>query len=243
MKKVFLFLLLFLISIIYTANANDSKINMEVKYIQTNLIKGNYKNWIYFNKEEALKKGFSNESIIIWKEITELTNEIIKKFKEKHINKSYSSINSDIDINKYKNLNNFLKTENLKSIKNNNKSLNFDATEICWTFWNPKPTSSAPWKNLYISWVPLSDFLISLWYHETPILWFWWGWTRPQSYESWICWNWSFRDHAIININWYIKIQDYKWFSPRWEPNPEINTYTWPYAAWPAYVYWWHDNY
>lgn len=254
MKKILFITMLILVSIwIVNSNFdNQEKIDSEVQYIQLNLISWDYNNLVKFDLERAKDEWISNEAIEIWLELEKLTNEVINLTKNNIKNNKNSKIEltdsyKDIKFDKYKKINSFFKKtklwKNTSSTLATNKALNFDATEICWSFWNPKPTKWAARKKITISNSLAPAYLTKLWFHNTPTIWFWWGWTRAQSYNSWICWVWSFRDHAIINVNWFINMQDYESFSPRWEPNPEFYTYTWPYAAWPSYVYWWHSNY
>jgi hypothetical protein len=117
---------------------------------------------------------------------------------------------------------------------------------VCGGFLTPRPSRSAtavkfssnnPWNTLY-QWG----------YHPTPDYVAWkvpagGGWTRPQTYRPDMCkWN-SFRDHAWIVPPKTIWEQKYTGWSPNGEPNPEVWNYSpWPYPAWPAYVFFWHQT-
>ncbi len=268
MKKKFIIYLLFCWFIfwnnVYAINSymnntyenNFDKISYEV-YEMQKLFSWNYNDWVIFDVKWAKSKWYSKESIDISIEMEQITNKIIQTSKNNKTNlniennfdieNSSSIIFSNIKLTDYPKFEKFVttikKTDDLETVKqSNNTTLGlFDATEICGSFWNHKPTSAAPWSTQSINSLNQGKtILYASGFHPTSDTYGGW-WTRPQNYESWICGVGSFRDHASINSsNTILYIQDYNGFTPRWEPNPEINTYTWPYAAWPSYVYYWH---
>ena len=110
---------------------------------------------------------------------------------------------------------------------------------VCGGFLTPRPTRAAPWVSMSNN--NPSATLYQWGYHPAPNY-AGGGWTRPQTYRPDMCkWN-SFRDHALIPNSKTIKEQKYTGWSPNGEPNPEVLSYSWPYPAWPAYVYWWHQT-
>jgi len=117
-----------------------------------------------------------------------------------------------------------------------------DAACTCGHWLYPQPNRAAEWK-VYNSSNPAAT-LRSWGYHETSWL-VGGGWTRPQTYYPSRCGYNTYRDHALIRPDGKsLKEQNYAGFTPRGEPNPEFwNSGTWPYPAWPTYVYWWHSNY
>lgn len=110
----------------------------------------------------------------------------------------------------------------------------------CGATWRPRPGSAAPRRSWYSS-NPAAT--LSGWgYHSTPNLGFGGGWTRPHSYSWALCGFDTYRDHANIILPTTILEQLYVGYTPPGEPNPEIyRSGPWPYATWPAYVYWWHE--
>jgi hypothetical protein len=107
----------------------------------------------------------------------------------------------------------------------------------CGWYLDPKPSQAAPWKTLTR---PNPETTLRSWgYHPTPGR-AGGGWTRPQSWRSFSCGHDTFRDHALISGKNKIREQNYTG-SPPGEPNPEVwRSGPWPYADWPAYVFWWH---
>jgi hypothetical protein len=111
----------------------------------------------------------------------------------------------------------------------------------CGSFWSPRPTTGHWWVT---HWTNNPSGTLWAWgYHPTPGL-IGGGWTRPITHAPWVC-GWStFRDHAYIPAWNQIREQNYNGWWPRGEPNPEVyRSGPWPYATWPAYVYWWHQRY
>jgi hypothetical protein len=110
---------------------------------------------------------------------------------------------------------------------------------VCGGFLTPRPTRAAPWVSMSNN--NPSATLYQWGYHPAPNY-AGGGWTRPQTYRPDICKRNSFRDHALIPSSKAIREQKYTGWSPNGEPNPEVSSYSWPYPAWPAYVYWWHQT-
>ncbi len=114
---------------------------------------------------------------------------------------------------------------------------NFWTYRTCGSFGSPRPTVGKRWMT-FNSNDPVGT-LRSWGYHSTPD-WAGGGWTRDQTYASWVCGWRTFRDHAYI-VGSQIREQNYAGWRPRGEPNPELwRVGPWPYSSWPAYVYWWH---
>ena len=116
-----------------------------------------------------------------------------------------------------------------------------DAACSCGHWLFPRPTRAAPWKDKSSS--NAVNTLKSWGYHQTAGY-AGGGWTRDQTYYESRCGKNTFRDHAIVQSSKKFREQNYSGYTPRGEPNPEVlRTGPWPYAAWPAYVEWWHDTY
>lgn len=248
--SVAIFFSLFLIS---TASSNDKlsfdKISNEISEMQS-LFTGNYKEGVVFDLAYAKEYGYSNEAIKISKQLEKLNNKLIFLTKNEILSSkkpNMKSVFSSISLLNYPELSWYMgKMKSKVSSKNINheNTLSTDslsASSICGSFTNPKPTSSAPTQFFTADTAfEAKQYLINLGFHKTPSIGFGGGWTRAQSYESWMCGVGSFRDHAYILNDLGIRIQDYDGFSPRGEPNPEFYEYVWPYATWVTYVYWWH---
>ena len=227
------------------------------------LFKGDQNTTISFDKFEAKSRNISNDTIKIAIGLVNISNELISQ-KSSIIQ---NDIKKSLKINKSSYVDNNLlnwffneskkikevsyKNNNSSSIKRLNKiSINFDATRICGAFWNPVPNIGGKWRDLYKS-KKSSDInkfekkLFAKGYHSTSSI-YGGGYTKPVNYNSWICGNGSFRHHAYIYYNkktkeFITREQSYSESYVGGEPNPEIFTYSWPYAIWPAYVKWWHD--
>ena len=119
---------------------------------------------------------------------------------------------------------------------------------VCGTWAYPKPTEGA--QNSPIQEADNAhDYLLGQGFHRTYWPWARWNnpaeYTRPRTYQSNLCRNDSFRDHAVIlkdSITQY-KTQTYSGWTPPGEPNPEVLEY-WPhpYWLWTSYVAWWHNQ-
>jgi hypothetical protein len=121
-----------------------------------------------------------------------------------------------------------------------------DPYTVCGSFAVPQPWGAAA-KQTFTSNDPAAT-LRSWGYHLDPMGNASWlassdriGWTRPQTYKWWLCGWGTFRDNADITGQNQFWEQNYEWFTPRGEPNPEFwRSGPWPYPSWPTYVYWWH---
>jgi hypothetical protein len=111
---------------------------------------------------------------------------------------------------------------------------------ICGAFWRPRPSRAAPWVNW---WTTNPHGVLTGWgYHTTPSF-AGGGYTRPQTYSWALCGFSTYRDHAYITGANTFREQTYAGWTPRGEPNPEVwRSGPWPYAIWPAYVRWWHQE-
>ena len=210
---------------------------------------------VIFHSSHARRIGFSPESIALAEELTDFTNELITlspngniKTKEK-----VDVTKIEIDTEKYPAVSAFFEaavdyvvytdfqaTEDTKEIGSLCFLCSTSPACTCGSWWWPRPSSAAPWQTHNVT-NPEST-LRSWGYHETPGF-AGGGWTRPQTYKWWMCgWN-TYRDHAYIS-NGQIREQNYAGYTPRGEPNPEVwRSGPWPYALWPTYVRWWHDNF
>jgi hypothetical protein len=202
-----------------------------------------------FDKNSAQKAGFNRESLETFYQINEYNNELISDIKQNFSNQSL--------INKYPLAKKYFKEA--KDRYNRGIFTTFDYSKStvskgnmfeintfadssqnqCGTWGNPKPTSSAPWVTWYLSTSKLSDwgYHPTAWYVGTN------DFTRSKSWNTGWCRTNSFREHAIIkDINKFVE-QKYDGYSPNGEPNPEVDSYSWPYWNWPSYARWWHANY
>lgn len=224
---------------------------------QPNLFQGGNGIPVTFDSQLASQQGFSPDDIELAEQLVALTNDLMTTSKKA----GHGDVTQvDIDISKYDRVeryfqqantftNNFkdkakdyLKAEKLQT-ESNVKQIPLAEiwkANICGVWWNPRPSRGAPWIN-HSSSNPANK-LRSWGYHETPSF-AGAGWTRPQTYNRWVCgWN-TYRDHAYI-LNRTIREQKYTGWKPNGEPNPEVwASGPWPYAIWPAYVRWWHSRY
>lgn len=120
----------------------------------------------------------------------------------------------------------------------------------CGSIVRPRPRRAMP--AVLVGEVADPAATLSSWgYHRTPGF-AGGGWTRPQTYNPARCGISTYRDHAFVGLRftscigtacefrWPIREQNYV-AAPYGEPNPEVwRSGPWPYATWPAYVYWWH---
>lgn len=66
---------------------------------------------------------------------------------------------------------------------------------------------------------------------------------KNRTYQSNLCGNNTFRQHAWIHDSDTYRMQRYNGWTPPGEPNPEVHLANfWPYWTWPAYVLWWHNR-
>lgn len=189
---------------------------------------------VQFDDEEARTLGFSNDVIQIAQEMASLSNHLTASLSEN--NPSIEEV--EVDWSKYRYL-----AKYFEDAKQYNGADKVEAQSIgygiCGYYWNPKPSAAAPWQTSYSS--NPSATLTSWGFHPTLGL-AGGGWTRPQTYSWAYCgWN-TYRDHAYTVGSSTIRLQDYTSFPG--EPNPEVYASgPWPYADWPAYVFWWHNTY
>jgi hypothetical protein len=109
--------------------------------------------------------------------------------------------------------------------------------QTCGSWWWPKPSRAAPWG--WSSTANPHQTLLNMGFHQTPGF-AGGGYTRDKTYNSGVCGRNTYRDHGQANGR-SLGLQIYSG-TPGGEPNPEVwRTGPWPYLAWPAYVYWWHQ--
>lgn len=205
---------------------------------------------VSFDEAAARAGGFGEESIVLARELTAHTNDLIVAAQEaQNARTSPDKDIFDVSVDAYPSLKTYFALATAQS----NAGEGGGAETSGWCKWYlsdracscghwsyPRPTSAAPWRNW--STANSANTLRSWGYHETPG-WAGGGWTRSQTYYPSRCGNNTFRDHAYILSSQNFREQTYAGYTPRGEPNPEFwRGGPWPYAAWPSYVRWWHDN-
>jgi hypothetical protein len=211
---------------------------------------------VVFDAKSASKAGFSKKSIILAQEMANFTNDLVKPSPRGGKSLKAADVNMEISIsyveNRYPTLAAFYKAastfanQQISGIDTSNvmpTGYPNPAYATCGWYTSPLPTTGAPYKT-YTSPNPAAT-LKSWGYHQTPDNGAGGGWTRDQTYASWLCGFRTYRDHASLYPSSKTKFweQNYKGFTPRGEPNPELwRVGPWPYATWPAYNYWWHQT-
>ena len=207
---------------------------------------------VTFDTEAALKRGLSPEGIALAEELAAFTNALVTGLEAAG---AADVTKADVEVDRYPLVRSYLEQATRYSNALARQSGNRDLAVsvicrvsprspacICGQIGNPRPADNVPavrvWSN------DPAALLRSLRFHptasyatDTP------SWTRPQTWRSDVCKINSYRDHAWIPARNNHLEQNYYGISPRGEPNPEVRSYSWPYPAWPAYVYWWHDRY
>jgi hypothetical protein len=209
---------------------------------------------VAFDKAAARRRRFSERSIALAEESAAFANELTAALSE-----DTSGVpGRGVDVAKYPTLKAFFEaaaqhrpdevdlpeadTRPDQPAEGTPTELANDTTKrwVCGWYTSPRPWAAAPYVRHHN--IPNPDATLRSWgYHPT------WdlaggGYTRPQTWDWWTCGWFTFRDHAIPDpASNSINVQDYAGFRPRGEPNPEVYlSGPWPYADWPAYVYWWH---
>ncbi len=240
------------------ASGKKQPLDFEIKLGDITLMTGDIitikENKPNFDKKKAIDKNFSKESIELAEQLT-------------NFSKDLSENNFQADLNKYPEVKEFfiMATEISKkggvtpdvkknSIKKKVGDVNVQAAFagdlagrlVCGVYGNPKPYRGAP-RNSFNVGKSNRESTLSNWGYRRPLpglgsL----GWTRARTWNSFYCgWN-TFRDNAWTDERTpdLIYEQNYSGWSPNGEPNPEVySSGPWPYADWPAYVYWWHSQY
>lgn len=214
---------------------------------------------VTFDVEQAEQQGFSSESIALAEQLATFSNDIVNSASEPYgVTPSVDITEVDIDVQNYPLVANYFNA----ATNNSNEPIIEDeeppplppesgvqpssaASEYwCGTWWRPRPNFTQSRQARTVS--DPAATLRSWGYHAPPT----WdarlqrlGWTRDKTYLPWLCGFRTFRDNASIDGKTILE-QNYGNGTPPGEPNPEVwRSGPWPYAAWPAYVYWWHDRY
>lgn len=232
-------------------NLNFEKLSQELMLMEP-YFAGNKGDIITFDSKLARKAGFAEESIQLAKEMTALTNNIVKEVNNAltstHTRSSVKLEALDINTDNYLVLPQYFTAARTQYFSKRNTRRSragcrylTSAACDCGHWFYPRPNRAQNWvKHSKVN--DPAQKLRSWGYHETPG-WAGGGWTRSQTYYPSQCGQNTFRDHAYI-FNKQIREQNYEGWTPRGEPNPEFWTASkWPYPAWPTYVYWWHQKY
>lgn len=196
---------------------------------------------IVFLKENA--SAYSNDAIQIVEEMVALSNELMSELSDEK-----TSISDDsFDAKKYQNLAEYYElAQEFNSMPVADAAL-IASQVVCGWYANPVPNYEAPTIQIASanSYGDGEQILFSIGYHTTPQS-AGGGYTRPETYNWWLCGFGTFRDAGWLdqqNGLWRVWEQNYTGSIPG-EPNPEVwRTGPWPYVDWPAYVAWWHYNY
>ncbi len=210
---------------------------------------------VFFDSAAATKQRFSKESITLAQEITAFTNDLTTEALRSQVARGENSetINLEgikMNVARYPSLATFMDVAS-RRVKNGYTSVALpnSAQQTCGSIGNPVPSRAAKWQ----TWGPYNskqdaENQLKKWgYYRA-----WWvphgNWTRDQTYQESICKKNTYRDEASLPFNsnrkWYFNEQNYTGTIPG-EPNPVLTAATsgWPYATWPAYVWWWHCVY
>lgn len=215
------------------------------------IMQGNYNQGVTFNEDLARKEGFSEQEIVLGKQIVEVTNILINQSKASQAEGKPIGVDRlSLDLQHFPELKRFwdeaaqMSIEDKQSVAGEFLQSRVEPLGttgishwVCGYCYHPVPAHAAPWHTYHSS--NAASTLRSWGYHPTPS-WAGGGWTRPQTYNWWLC-GWStYRDHAYIYPSTTINEQNYTGAVPG-EPNPEVwRSGPWPYPDWPAYVWWWH---
>jgi hypothetical protein len=223
--------------------------------LMRDLFQGGGSQSVTFDSETARLRGFSPTSIRLAEEFVAYTNELIFVASTAPNIEAVDVTKLDVEVEQYHLLESYLEQATERRKRFNREAGRTGQRDsgpriegvpgvseyYCGSFDRPLPSSSAP-STLHNSSNP-AETLRSWGYHETPS-WAGGGWTRPQTYNAWLCgWN-TYRDHAWITGPNTFREQKYTGWRPNGEPNPEVwRSGPWPYAYWPLYVRWWHSRY
>ena len=192
-----------------------------------------------FDVKAALEKGFSEDAVLLAQEIISFQNGILKVI----VSDEKNVMAVPLDAVKYPRLAAYF---NMKPQQQVVRNMNKEPIEPCGDtehpvpYWSPKPdyytsnnseqalfdkgfhhtagyacgeyTNSDPFCNVF-------DFTL-----ESDN-------NGPYGYCEWP----RFRYHGVIS-----RTDRTQYSIHGTEPNPEVNSYSWPYWNWPVYVYWWH---
>ncbi len=191
---------------------------------------------VAFDSQAARKEGFSEKSIAIAEQLADFTNELLNPISAQQ----HSILLASNIQNRYPALAAYFARATTVA-RQASQQPQVISRVVCGWYTNPRPSQAAPWRE----WDRDNpDQTLKSWgYHSTPNL-AGGGYTRAQTWSWWNCGFGTYRDHAYVLGSRTIREQNYDGWSPRGEPNPEVYASgPWPYADWPAYVYWWHRTY
>jgi hypothetical protein len=221
-----------------------------------------------FDRTKATKKRFSKQSIDLAQQLTNFSKELAENNFEGDINK-YPEVKKFFEeANKASEKGGTIPNTKTNSIKKNKFEIQTEAASAgdlagrlsCGTYGNPRPSSAKSYQSFKTS-DPAKTAKDWGYHNSENIRGRDMGWTRPQTWNWFACGFNTYRDNIAINkrcknygscSKWqdttndtsYLVEQNYSGWNPRGEPNVEVwASGPWPYADWPAYVYWWHDRY
>jgi len=190
-----------------------------------------------FDAKAALKNGFSPDTVLLVQEIVEFQNCLMTASATGKKN----VMAEPIDTVKYPRLSTFLKMRRQEKPESISTPI-----EPCGELSFPVPdhrpqrypgTSSNP-----------EQTLLELGFHYT------WGYACGDYVEidcdhdfTQGVWNfgpYGYCEKPLFRMHGATDPKRPTWYSMHGpEPNPELNTYVWPYPTWGVYVYWWHHEF
>jgi len=218
----------------YEINQNIRRLAPYVLTVQENNIRMQT-----FNAKAALKNGFSEDMVLLVKEIIEFQNGMMKAIASGKKN----VMTEPLDVIKYPRLAAFY---DMKPQGQPVEIKGVERIEPCGDYAHPIPDSKP-------------DPLVGYSYNPEQTL-FDMGFHRTAGYACGIyveidC------DHDFTSGTWsnspygYCESPRFRMhgatnqYAPTWysihgaEPNPELHSYVWPYYDWGNYVYWWHQKF
>ncbi|MCD4751840.1 MAG: hypothetical protein K8R40_02090 [Anaerolineaceae bacterium] len=201
-----------------------------------------------FNADAALEDGFSEEVVLLAKEIVAFQNDMAKAVSASGI-KDVTQL--DVSLQKYPRAAKFF-AQMTQQLESSNNSTPFDPSPLdsdpppCGNWDYPVPNNT-PTRYSYSSPNP-EQSLLNLGFHRTvPYACesdcynndgVYVDFTKGRGYSGPYgdCSSPRFRNHGRIEDSSTYKIQ----FG---EPNPEVLSYSWPYWNWGFYCRWWHHNF
>lgn len=216
---------------------------------------------IVFESDAARRQGFSSKSITLAEETAAFTNDLVAAAVSNARMAGIATVETisiegvNVDISKYPALAAY-HAWGAQHVKDNPRSSlpavsSSSPEDVCGCVGNPVPSYAVHWRTQgpYGSQSEAEQQLTNWGYYHA----YWvppFTWTRDQTYNEALCKRNTYRDEGSNPFQdppgsppWYFNEQNYTGTVPG-EPNPVMSVWPgdWPYATWPAYVLWWHDN-
>lgn len=228
-----------------SSSAEFQRLNNDIRQMEAADILFVQKQQVQFDRDAAQAANYSQSSIELAQELAAYSNELVDKSREAGESDAVGIDPLGVETTDYPAVEAYFgaATTNLDNVsEKSSEDLDVQQNngDICGDYDNPLPRSGGPRRIITTS--NPEAALEARGYHSTPRLAFGGGWTLPKTYQERYCGRGTYRWHGIVRSDGFS--EQYYNGSPPGEPNPEFyRSAVWPFATWPAYVRWWHQNF